>query len=290
MADTVGMQDIRGINVNKIVTGYALENFKMKQLLRVQNSSKWQERYFKETAADLTPTSPSVIKGVSRLATFPTLEVSWTQVNSYQIKHAAQDSLAIEDINGNDVDVLKRTLLRIARAIAKRVDSYIYTSLSDDADIETTAATGTGWDDTTSGDPIKDILVAQRKIFANNYDPLKNGYICMNPIEYQFLVTWLISQKGSSIPNFASEKVVNGVVGKLLGANLLVANAVTTDEVMYCVAKECGNYMTFQPLTTRVISNTEETVGIKKVIKSWEIGVVQVTNPKCIAMITDTTT
>jgi hypothetical protein len=285
MADTTGMQDIGGLNVAKIVTGFALEEFKMKQLVRVQTASKWQERYYKETAADLTATTPSVIKGVSPLSTFPTLEVSWTQVNSYQIKHAAEDSISYEDIDGDDVDVLSRTLLRIARAIAKSVDSYIYTTLSDDADVHTTAATA-AWDAGSGQDPIKDILVAQRKIATQNYDPLRNGVLCLSPTDYQNLVTWLISEKGASIPDFASEKVRNGVVGTLLGAKLLVANAVTADEAMYVVSQECGNYMQFKPLTTQVIDDA----GIKKTIRSWEIGVCQVTNPKAIAMITNTQT
>jgi len=283
MADTTGMQDIRGLNVNKIVTGFALQEYRMKQLVRVQSSSKWQERYYKETAADLTATAPSVIKGVSRFSTFPTLEVSWTQVNSYHVKHAAEDSISIEDISSNDVDVLARTLLRIARAIAKSVDDYIYTTLTDDSDVNTTASTA-AWDAGSGQDPIKDILVAQRKIAVNNYDPHKGGFLLLSPKDYESLLTWLISTKGASIPQFASEKVRNGVVGELLGASILVSNTVTADEAAYIVSQECGNLLQLSALQTQVIDDA----GIKKTIRSWEIGVVQVTNPKCISMITNT--
>ena len=283
MADTTGEADIRGLNINKIGTGFALQEYMMKQLVRVSSSSKWQERYYKETAADLTATAPSYIQGISRLSTFPTLEVSWTQVNSYQVKHAAEDSISIEDIEGDDVDVLQRTLLRIARAIAKSVDDYIYATLTDDADVNTTASTA-AWDAGSGQDPIKDILVAQRKIAVANYNPHKSGFLLLSPKDYESLVTWLISTKGSSIPQFASEKVVNGVVGKILGANIIVSNTVTADEAAYVVGQECGNYLTFSPLTTVVVDDP----GIKKTIRSYEIGVTQTTNPKSIAMITNT--
>ena len=281
---TTGESDIRGLNINKIVTGFALQEYMMKQVVRVSSSSKWQERYYKETAADLTATAPSYIKGVSRLATFPTLEVSWTQVNSYQVKHAAEDSISVEDIEGDDVDVLQRTLLRIARAIAKSVDDYIYATLTDDASVNTNAATGGGgWDAGSGQDPIKDILVAQKDIATNNYNPHKSGFLLLSPKDYESLVTWLISTKGSSIPQFASERVVNGVVGKILGANIVVSNTVTADEAAYVVGQECGNYLTFSPLQTVVIDDA----GIKKTIRSWEIGVTQTTIPKAISMITN---
>lgn len=286
MADTVGQADIRGLNVNKIVTGFALQEFKMKQIVRNSSSSKWQERYYKETAADLTATTPSVIKGISRMSQFPTLEVSFTQVNTYHVKHAGEDEISIEDIDSNDVDVLRRTLLRIARAIAKSVDQQIYDDLTADADVNTTGATGTGWDDTSAGNPIKDILVAQRKISVNNYNSFKNAFLLVNPTDYQNLLNYLIVVKGSSIPQFSSEKVRSGVVMNLLGANIMVSNTVTDDEAAYVLAGECGNYLTLNPLRTVVIDDP----GIKKTIRSWEIGVVQVTNPKAISMITDTVT
>ena len=70
MADTVGMQDIRGLNIDKAVTGFALQEYVFKQLCSVVSTSSWQDRYYSETAADLT-NSASDVEGVPRLANFP---------------------------------------------------------------------------------------------------------------------------------------------------------------------------------------------------------------------------
>ena len=54
MADTTGEFDLRAENFSKIVKGFALQEYKMKQLCMVENSSAWTETYYKETAADLS--------------------------------------------------------------------------------------------------------------------------------------------------------------------------------------------------------------------------------------------
>jgi len=278
MADTVGMQDIRGLNVNKIVTGFALQEFIMKQLVRVSGSSKWQERYYQETAADLTATAPSVIEGVNRLSSFPTLEVSWTQMNSYHKKHAAETTISWEDAISNDIPVIERSLLRIARAIAKSVDGAIWTELTVNnyATINSGAAT-IPWA-SASSTPLANILEAKRAIWAQNYNPDRNGYLLLSPLGYKDLVQYLIHTKGASIPQFASEKVVNGNVGQILGLNILVSNVVAASGAVVIIGQECGNYLELEPLNTITIPDQ----GIKYTIRSWEIGVPQCTNPKAI--------
>ena len=106
MADTVGMADIRGENVSKVVTGFALQEYVMKQLCTVQSSNKWKETYYKETAADLTGGTGSAVEGVPRLATFPHGEVSWTETASRHKKHGMECRISWEDLKTNDVDVL----------------------------------------------------------------------------------------------------------------------------------------------------------------------------------------
>ena len=119
--DSVGMADIRGLNIDKAVTGFALQEYVFKQLMVVQNSSKWQERYFQETASDLTAQDQQSVEGVPRLAVFPHAEVTWTQQNSYHKKHGIESRISWEDAKSNDVDVIARTLLRIARAVTRSV-------------------------------------------------------------------------------------------------------------------------------------------------------------------------
>ena len=122
MADTTGEFDLRAENFDKIVKGFALQNYKMKQLCMIETSSAWTETYYKETAADLTKAvttgiTDTSLKGVPRLANFPYGEVSWTKTSGVNVKHAMEGVLSWEDIETDNVPVIARTLLRIARAV-----------------------------------------------------------------------------------------------------------------------------------------------------------------------------
>lgn len=151
MADSTGMADIRGLNISKAVDGFALSEYVFKQLCIESTSTSWQERYFQETAADLTASGEGAsIEGVPRLANFPYGEVTWTQQNSYMKKHAFEGVISWEDASTNDVDVIARTLMRIARAVTKSVDAEIWDVITANRDGTTTNAltitAGNEWD------------------------------------------------------------------------------------------------------------------------------------------------
>ncbi len=69
--DTTGEADLRASNVSAVVKGFALQEYKLKQLCMIQKSNAWTETYYKETAADLTAGGEINVKGVPRLANFP---------------------------------------------------------------------------------------------------------------------------------------------------------------------------------------------------------------------------
>ena len=102
MADTTGMQDIRGLNVTKAVTGFALREYVFKQLCVVQSSSSWQERYYQETSTELTGGTGAAVEGVPRLAVFPHGEPSWTKQDSYMKKHGMETRVSWEDAKTNE--------------------------------------------------------------------------------------------------------------------------------------------------------------------------------------------
>ena len=125
MADTVEKQDIRGLNIDKAIKGFALTNYVFKNLVNKSPMTGDQLRWYQETAADLTATAPSYLQ-TSPLSTFPTLEASWTRNNSYPLKYAAEGTISMEDISSSDLDVFARTMLRLTRAIVKQVDTHIW--------------------------------------------------------------------------------------------------------------------------------------------------------------------
>jgi len=285
MADVIGEQDIRGENIDRAVKGFALQEYKLKRVCLIQSSSKWTETYYKETATELSGAASRNIKGVARLAAFPYVEPSWTKVSTRLIKHAAEGVISMEDKMTDAIDVQARTLLRVARAIAKSVDSAIYSAITSDANVNTAAAVAV-WDDATvaNRDPIRDILTGIQYITVDNYDPLRNGYLLVTPKDYTNL---MMNSKVINNPSFKTADVVsNGVVGQICGLKIIVTTSVDDDEAAIIVGQTAVTWKSAVGLTTAIIEDR----GIKYTIRAWEIGVPIVTNPEAIHIITNTQT
>lgn len=287
MADTVEMQDIRSLDTQKALKGFALTEYIFKNMVTRTTTNGDSIRWYKETAADLTATSPSQLE-TSPLSMFETLEVSWTRTVSYPRKYAAEGTISREDIKSADINVMARTLLRLTRAIAKKVDGRIYNVMSEDqspSTIGTAAATGTGWDDTTNGNPVLDIMAAKQTIAENDYD-VSSCVVAMNPKNHKDLLNYLITVKGSSIPGFSSEKVKTGVVMRLLGCDIVVSNNVVADSVWVGLPSTAVTWFTFENLQ----SGTEDILGKGTKVAVWENGEAVLTDPKAAYLITDTDT
>ena len=289
MADTVGMQDIRGLNVTKAVTGFALANYVFKdRLCLVQSSSSWQERYYQESASDLSASGTgNSFEDIPRLANFPHGEVSWTQQNSYHRKFGAETRLSYEDIISNDVDVLARSLLRIGRAIAKAVDAEIWDVITESRTVvnitSLTIAAGKEWDAVTLSerDPIKNILDAKVQIALQNYDP-EGAFLCLSPQDYANLLSNANVRNAGQF--YTSSVTERGEVGQICGLRILVSPNVTADYAAIVIGKEAATWKELAPLQTR----TMEDAGIGTTIRAWEIGVCQLKNPKAVCLIINT--
>jgi len=290
MADTVEMQDIRGLDVDKAVKGFALTNYVFKNQVTVSTMSGDSIRWYQETAADLTATAPSRVANISPLATFTNLEPSWTRTTSYPRKYGARGFISLEDLKSADIDILARTLLRLTRAVVKQVDSRIFTVITDtlgtgSAGIHSAAAMGTGWDDLTNGKPLTDILSGQQAIAEQDYD-ISNGQIWLNPKNHKDLKVYLIETKGSSIPAFSSEKVRTGVVMNILGWDVIVSNNVTADYAWLGLPSTACTWKNYTDTTAKVT----EKPGLGKEIVVWEMGEGLLTDPKASCLISDTNT
>jgi len=291
MADKSGQADIRGIDIDKAAKGFADEEIIFKRFVTVTPTSAREIRWYQKTTGFLNTTTPGSIDNVSHLALPDSIEQSWTRNTSYVRKYFVESPLiSNEDIKDSDIDVLMTNIRDITRAVARRVDARIYDIVSDTqatgtAGVETTAATGTGWDDTTNGNPILDIMVAKRKIRENGYNP-EGAILAMDALAHQQLLNYLITVKGSSIPAFSSEKVRSGVVMELLGVNVVVSENVVTDSVTMWIPNRSATWKTFIPITARTI----EEVGIGIKIRVWEEGECLLTDPKSVHVTTDTTT
>lgn len=288
MADSTGMADLRAENVSPVVVGFALQSYVLKQLCMVQSSNAWKETYFQETAADLTGGTGAAVEQVPRLARFPYGEVSWTEQSSRNKKHAMEGVISYEDKKTNDVDVIARTLLRIARAVAKSVDAEIWDVISESrtgsSTNKVTIPAGEEWDSPTihNRDPIDNILNAEQLMVEDNYDPYSNGYLLLNPKDYRNLLGNPNVRNAGQF--WSSDVTKNGKVGKLLGLTILVSNSITADWAAVVIKNEACTWKSVVGLTVKSI----EDPGVKTTIRAWEIGCAQLKNPNAVCLISNT--
>lgn len=286
MADTIEQADIRGLQIDTTVKGFGLTEYIFKSDVDVVKMTGESVRWYQETAADLTATAPSVVANVSPLSRFPTLEVSWTRNTSYARKYAVEGFLSMEDINTSDISVLARTVLRLTRAVTKQVDTRIWDVISEGrsaVNINSGASTA-AWDAGSGQDPIKDILTMKKTIQDNDFSA-EGAILYLNTTDYKNLMTWLISTKGSAIPNFSSSMVSNGTVMSILGVTIKVSTNVTSDYALM-MAPGAATWYEQEPLTSKVIDD----LGLGKKIRVWEAGECVLHTPKKVYLLTNTLT
>ena len=287
---TVGDTILRAENISRIVDGFALQEYRFKQLCMVQSSNSWQETYNQESKADLTASGTgNTVEEIPRLANFPYGEVIWTEKHAWMKKHGLEGKISWEDATTNNVDVVARTLLRIARGVVKSVDAEIWDviteSRSASAINSVTIAAGNEWNAAivANRDPIQDILNAIKEIQIDNYDPLTgSGKLLLNPTDYSNLLGNANVRNAGQF--YSADVTRNGRVGRLLGLDVIVSNNVTADYAAVVVAKEAATWKSAKPLTTNVIENP----GIDYKIRSWEVGACQLTNPEAVCLISNT--
>ena len=283
MADQVGMQDVRGENIERAVKGFANKLFKLRQVLMVQSSDKWTETYYRETSTPLTGGTGHAVQEVARGTRFPHVDPSWTKVQTRNIKFAAEGTVFLEDKLTDAIDVQARSIFRVAEAIANAVDVYIYTQLTAESPTSGIVSAADDWNSATvaNRDPIGDILIGEAAMMANNYDVLQNGFLLLTPFDYGSL---LRNSKVINNPSFKTADVVsNGVVGQIAGLKIIVSNNVDADEAMIVYGQRAATWKSVVPMTSAVI----EDKGIKFTIRSWEIGHIQITDPLALYTITN---
>jgi len=297
MADTSGQADIRGINIDKLAKGFADEALLMKKFVANSKTSAREVRWYQKTAGFLTsPDNTTItaeqISNAAEGALPVVVEQSWTRQTSY-VKYFFVESplFTIEDIKDSDIDVLATNVRDLVKAVSNQVDLEIYYTISDSTTIGTPASgssvpsaagTADGWDDTVTGDPIKDILAAKESIRTYRYDP-EGAIMLLHPGDYSSLIEWLINVKGSSIPGFSSEKVRSGIVHEILGVRVVVSTSFDEDYATIFVPQRTATWKSFTPITTAVID--EPLIGKK--IRVKEEGVCLLTDPNSAYVITD---
>ena len=135
-------------------------------------------------------------------------------------------------------------------------------------------------------DPINDILRGIQAMDENNYDALGGGMLLLNPHDYASL---MMNSKVINNPSFKTADVVsNGKVGQIAGLTIVKTTSVTDDEAMIILNQKTATWKSVVGLQTAIITGDKATAGIKTIIRSWEIGQIEVHHPKAIYTITGT--
>lgn len=296
MADTSGQADIRGLQIAKAVKGFAEKAFVVKNYVQVNTTGDREVRWYREGVSfnnlldsqDTSGITASRIANAADGAKPVVAEQSWTRLTSYVQKYFVESPLlSEEDLKDADIGLFARNLRGLVRAVANQVDAKIYDVLTESqspSDILSTAAAGTGWDDTTNGDPVGDLMTARQKISAQNYD-LTGAVAMMNSIEYKHLVNFLI-RKGAQFPDTGDSSVMNGEVGKVAGLRVVVTETAVTDSVAVFLPNASATWMSFSGMEHHVIDDP----GIGRTIRVLERGVCLLTDPKSVHLTTDTIT
>jgi hypothetical protein len=277
MADTNAEADIRGLDIQKLAVGFAEEEIILKKYVINATTSAREIRWYQKTAGfldspDTTGITASHIANTAFKARPVVVEQSWTRQTSYVRKYFVESPLlSEEDIQDSDVDILATNVRDLTRAVAHQVDLRIYSVLTENDTPSTinTNATNAAWNAAsyTGVNIIEDLMEAKMNIRNYGYNP-EGAVLLLSPLDHKSLITWLIDGKGSSIPQFSSQRVEDGVVMEILGLKVVVSTIVTADKAVVFVPNLAAKWKSFMPITTAVI----EDKGIGRKIRIWEEG------------------
>lgn len=276
---------IRGIDIDKLAKGFADEALVVRQYLTNSTTSAREIRWYQKTAGYVGPaTTTTITSNLLENTDFGAMPVvaeqSWTRNTSYVKKFFVTSPLfTIEDIKDSDPDIIATHIRDLVRAVERRIEKRIYDVITESdtpSTIQTIAITDE-WDDTTNGIPISNML--QAKEYLQNYGYEANGAIfLMRPDVNRFLLNYLIAVKGSSIPNFSSEKVKDGVVMEVLGLKCVVSTIVSSDKAVVFVPQRAATWKEFMPVSAVKV----EDPGIGLTIRVWSEGECLLTDPKAV--------
>ena len=292
MADTRGMQDLFGLDIDRLAKGFGQQMYTFLAECQVRKMKGDSVRWFQKTAGTLSATAPSKTSNVSAGARPTTLEVSWTRNTSYKKIFFVEGFLDDEDIQDAEIDTFATTIRDLTEVIVRDRDAHLWDIMSDSqsgTNIQTFATTAQGgdqWDAANyAADPIVDLMHAKKLILDQGYNP-EGASLLLDTLGYKSLVTWLISGKGSSIPGFSSEKIKSGSVLSLLGLNVKVSLNVTTDYALVIVPKRAVTYSESKGITAT--TSVDDQIGRNIRIKAS--GIAYRTDPQALVLISDINT
>lgn len=290
MPDTFSEADTRKQTWKAEIEGFAPKRYVMRTLVDVTTGSAWNNSFYQKTATSLTGGAGNTVGAIPRGADFPFVERGVTLKNAIITQHGAEGRIYWQDILTSNIAIEKETTSDVTDAIVFNIDTKIYNGLSENdtpSTINTVAiAAGYEWDSATiaNRDPIQNLLDAIATILTDRYPIISSGqgFAAMNESTYALLMG---NSKVLNHPTFklADGIITNGRLAQLVGLNIHVTPVVTNDKVLVGMAGKCATWVVTQPLRVDVIEEPQKYYTIR----ASEIGVLQLTNPEALCLITN---
>jgi len=278
MADTIGQADIKGLNINKLLVGFADEPFVFKNDLVNSPTNAIEIRWWQKTSGNLTGTTTSS-ESVSPIRTQafgtlpPIIEQSATRRTSYARHFSAETPLfTYSDLKDMDPDMFAANIRDSVRAIQNQQDFVILDTLSGGVPLSGSTISG-GWG-TPNGKPYTDLLSGAMAIRKQGYD-ITGLKAWMHPDDYKLMASVLVDYRGSSIPSLASSLVTDGVLTKVANVAIAVSNNCTAGQTLILVPNKTATWKEFTPLTSATVENP----GMGTFVRVWGDGVPLLTDP-----------
>ena len=296
MADVAGQADIRGINVDKAIKGFAEEENIFDQFVSHKTTAAREIRWYQKTAGfldttDTTGITASQIDFVAHGALPDEAGNSFTRNTSYVKKFMLRSRLiSVEDIKDNDVDLFQQEMRDITRAVMRRAHVRGWNVLTESQSASninsttTTAVGGDQWDAASGLNPIEDVYDALRQIAVNNYD-ISTAVLMVSPKDYMSLCVYVFNQ-GAQAPTHGDAAVSGKRLMEFAGCRVVVSNIVTADYAAVFIPDKAVTKYTFIEITGAVV----EYEGIGREIRVWHECEYVLTDPKAVTLIIDTQT
>ena len=284
MTETSGQALIRGINIEKGAIAEFEEALILKSMISSKPTNAREIKFWQKTTGYLTLTLPAKLSNIAPGARPFVAETSWTPQTKFTIKYMLDSPMInMEDESDSEVSVFRDNAKDVSEAIANDVDNDIWNVISENQSASNIngVTTQAAWDAASGQDPFLDIMASKTVIRQQTKRSIRNGVLLMNAKAEQDLLVWLVSTKGSSVPNFASEKVGTGTIDKFAGLQVIISENITTDFAMVGDLKQAATYRTFKPFQTVII--TEPLIGRK--IRSMTNGNTILIKPKFLTLI-----
>ncbi len=293
MPDVAGQADIRDLFISRLLKGFADEVLVFKGLVTVTPTSAREVRWVQKTAGFLagvttTGMTTNIGANMSSLSEPSIIRQSFTR-NTSQVREFFHETPLIsdQDIKDNMVGLLAVHVRDLVRKVAYDVNTHIWDILSGNRDGSTANVLSgnatAAWDAASGVKIVSDIEIGKRAIREQNYEPT---HIFLNPRDYGYIMIELVETRGSGVPGFSSQKVVNGVITEILGLTVVVSNSVTTDYAAVCAPSQAVTYYEFTGLNSRTIE--EPMIGVK--IRAKEEGIATNSDPNAVYLIKNTKT